>query len=836
MECVIFVPVSGQKEDYYTCPPVIQAGGNMETGQKTKSSADFKAMGAAKAIRHLDSSAKSGLSKARAADLLEKHGHNEIEEKRPNPALLFLSKFWGLTAWLLEAIIIISLLSQKYFDMIIVLALLFLNAAIGFVQEKNASDSIEALKRRLQVTSRTLRDGKWEQLPARELVPGDIIRIRTGDFVPADAIVISGEISADQSALTGESAAVAIRRDGLVYSGSIAVQGEATCIVVLTAARTYFGRTAQLVQLARPKLHIEEVISQVVTWLLAMVLVVLAIAFAYSLLEGFDPIAVLPLMLVLLLGAIPVALPAMFTVSMALGARELSSGGVLVTRLSAPDDAASMDILCVDKTGTMTMNKVAVASAMPLGGFGEDDAILYGALASREENRDSIDLAFIAAAKERNLPISGFRQKSFVPFSPSTRRTTAVVEGKEGRFTVMKGSVEVISGMCGLDAKSRRAIGAFVSGCAKNGNRALAVALSRQGSKPVLVGLVALYDPPRPDSPEVVSRLGELGVSVKMLTGDALPVAREIASMVGIGGRAISFSQIRQAGFGKAASLAEKAGVFAEIYPEDKYAIVKDFQSKGHIVGMTGDGVNDAPALKQAEVGIAVSSATDVAKGAASIVLTREGLSNMLEPIRVGRMMFRRINTWIVNKITKTILQVCFIVIAFILTGQYVISSSAMLLLVFMIDFVTISLSTDNVKWSRKPEKWDIGALVKVALALGSLLVAESLLLLHIGLAYLGVSPAMLSTFSFEILFYFTAFLIFVAREKGRFWESAPGAFLFSVIAIDMVAAAFLCTAGVLGLYPMPLGLTALVIAYSAFFSLFVNDWIKSLVLWDREG
>ncbi len=676
-----------------------------------------------------------------------------------------------------------------------------------------------------------LRGGKWESLPARELAPGDIVRLRTGDFVPADAIVVSGELSADQSALTGESEAAAKKADDIVYSGSIVSQGEATCIVVLTGAGTYFGRTAQLVQIAKPKLHIEEVISQVVTWLLAMVLIVLAFAFAFSLAKGFNPVEVLPLILILLLGAIPVALPAMFTVSMALGARELADNGVLVTRLSAPDDAASMDILCVDKTGTLTMNRVAVAKVMRLGKCSEDDVILYGALASKEENHDSIDMAFINAALERKLPVSSYAQKGFVPFSPQTRRTEAVLEGKGGRFKAMKGSVDSIAGMCGVSSKARLRLDGFVSDCAKSGYRALAVSKSRAGAKPVLVGLVALYDPPRPDSADVVAKLGELGVSVKMLTGDALPVAREIAGLVGIGRNAIKFSQLRGAQSGKAAALAEKSDVFAEIYPEDKYAIVRDFQARGHIVGMTGDGVNDAPALKQAEVGVAVSSATDVAKGAASIVLIREGLANMLEPIRVGRMMFRRINTWILNKITKTILQVCFIVIAFVLTGQYIISSSAMLLLVFMIDFVTISLSTDNVKWSRKPEVWNIGALVKVAIAQGFLLVIEALGLLYIGLAYLGVRQAMLSTFSFEILFYFTALLIFVVREKGRFWESAPSAFLFSVIGLDMLIAAFLSTVGILGLAPMPLGITAFVVAYAMFFSLFVNDWIKTLAL-----
>ncbi len=792
---------------------------------------DFEGMGAKSAIKALKSSASSGLDLNDASLRIEKHGYNEIPEKKANPLLLFLQKFWGLTAWLLEAIIVISWLSQKYFDAFIVLALLFLNAVIGFLQEKNASDAIAALKKKLEITSRALRGGRWVALPAREIVPGDIVRLRTGDFVPADAILVSGELSADQSALTGESAAVPKKPDDLLYSGSIISQGEATCIVVLTGAGTYFGRTAQLVQIAKPKLHVEEVVSQVVTWLLAMVFVVLAITFAVSILRGFNPIEILPLMLILLLGAIPVALPAMFTVSMAIGARELVGRGVLVTRLSAPDDAASMDILCVDKTGTMTMNRVAVAKVMQFGKYSEAEVILYGALASNEANHDAIDMAFINAARERKLSVSSFSQKGFTPFSPKTRRTEAIVEGKGGKFTAMKGSVDVIAGLCGIGGKARVHLDAFVFDCAKSGYRVLAVSKKRQGSTPELAGLVALYDPPRPDSADVVRKLRELGISVKMLTGDALPVAREIANLVGIGKNAVSFSKIKSAGSMEASVLAEKSDVFAEIYPEDKYAIVRDFQARGHIVGMTGDGVNDAPALKQAEVGIAVSSATDVAKGAASIVLMHEGLANIIEPILVGRMIFRRINTWIINKMAKTMLQVCFIVIAFIMTGQYVITSSAMLLLIFMIDFVTISLSTDNVKPSKKPEIWDINGLVGVAMVLGSLLVIEALGLLYIGLDYFKLPAGQLNTFSFEILFYFTIFLIFVVREKERFWKSSPSRTLLVILGADIVIAALISSIGILGLVALPLGHTLFVIAYAMFFMFVVNDWIKSVVL-----
>jgi len=796
----------------------------------TISADKYRDMDAKEAIQHLHSNTRLGFDAQEVRDRRERYGYNEIEEKKPNNIAILLAKFWGLTAWLLEAIIIISWFLQKYFDAAIVLALLVLNAIIGFLQEKNTSDAIAALKKRLRIYSRTLRGGKWGVLPSRELVPGDIIRLRVGDFVPADAILVSGGLSTDQSALTGESAAVQKNPDDQLYSGSAITDGEATCIVILTGAQTYFGRTAQLVQAAKPKLHAEEVVSQVVSWLLAIVLLVLVSVFAFSVLQGHNPLDILPLMLILLLGAIPVALPAMFTMSMALGARELAGKGVLVTRLGAPDDAASMDILCVDKTGTMTMNRVAVAKVLPFGKYDEDEVLLYGALASNEANHDPIDIAFISAAKERKLAVSSFSVESFTPFSPKTRRVEALVEGKGARFTAIKGSPKIMAGLCKVGAKMQSRMDAFALECAKGGYRVIAVAKKRRGFSPELAGLVALYDPPRDDSADVVKRLGELGVSVKMLTGDALPVAREIARRVGIAKNAISFSMLKAAGKAEAPGLAEKSGVFAEIYPEDKYAIVRDFQQRGHMVGMTGDGVNDAPALKQAEVGIAVSSATDVAKGAASIVLVHDGLANILEPIRVGRVVFRRINTWIINKITKTVLQVCFIVVAFMLTEQYVISSSAMLLLVFMIDFATISLSTDNARPSEKPDKWNIRSLVKVALVLGFLMVAEALGLLFIGLDYLHLGAGQLNTFSFEILFYFTLFQIFAARERGRFWKSAPSATLLAVLALDMLLAAVLSTVGAFGLEAIPLQHTLLVVLYTLTFTLAVNDWVKILV------
>jgi len=800
-------------------------------------------------LKILKSDPAIGLKETEVESRLRQYGYNEVLETKPNKLLLFLSKFWGLTSWMLELIIILSWFLHKNLDAYIVAGLLVFNAIIGFIQEQNAANAVEALKKKLQVKVRVLRDAIWKTMDARELVPGDIIRTRYGDFVPADIKIIKGWIGVDQSALTGESRQVEKTTNEIVYSGSIITRGEASGIVILTGASTYFGKTVQLVQIARPKLHIENIISQVVKWLLIIVAVLLLIAFVVSLLQGINPVRngvsngvnlleILPLMLVLLLGAIPVALPAMFTVSMALGSLQLVKSGVLVTRLNAIDDASRMDILCVDKTGTITINKMTIAKLIPFKGLNEDDVLLCGSLASQEANHDPIDIAFINAAREKNLLNNHFVQESFIPFDPKLRRTEATVKKDHREFKVMKGSFAVLAEICGLDDKEKAEAEMKINEFAKNGYRTLAVAKSAVDGeeKPQIVGLAALHDPPRPDSKNLIEEIRKLGVEVKMLTGDALPIAQEIARAVAIDGKIIKtpeWKELNESNPTKALKLAEKSSGFAEIYPEDKYLIVKNFQAKKHIVGMTGDGVNDAPALKQAEVGIAVSSATDVAKGAASIVLTDKGLIDVITPIKIGRMMFQRINTWILNKISRTVLKTCFVVFAFLILGKFVISATAMLIMIFMTDFVKISLSTDNVRWSQKPSVWDIKGLVKLAIVLGLIMVIEAFGLLFFGLHYFNLLQAqdLLNTFSFEILLFFAIFSILAVREKGHFWNSLPSKTLLAIILADVVFGIVLSTFGLLGLAAIPLNITLMVIGYAFIFSLVINDFIKYILL-----
>ncbi|HEY8688480.1 MAG TPA: plasma-membrane proton-efflux P-type ATPase [Chitinophagaceae bacterium] len=769
-----------------------------------------------------------GLNQNEVESNLKVYGYNEVSENKSNALFKFLSRFWGLTAWMLELIIVLSWFLHRHSDAYIVLGLLLFNAIVGFVQENNAANAVEALRKKLQINVKLLRDGTWKILPARELVPGDIIRIRIGDFVPADIKITSGEISIDQSALTGESLEIEKKTGEIIYSGSIVTKGEAMGVVTLTGANTKFGKTIELVKIAKPKSHIDEIISKVVKWLLLIVGLLLLIALVVAFLKGINILEILPLLLVLLLGAIPVALTAMFTVCMALGSKELVKQGVLVTRLNAPDDAASMDILYVDKTGTLTMNKLSVAKLQAAEDYKEEDVLLFGALASQEANHDSIDMAFINAAKQKNILNSSFIQKSFIPFDPQNRKTEATIKKENEEFKVMKGSFNVIAQVCGLDEKLIANWEVKVNEFGKEGFRTLAVAKANINDKPQFVGLVALHDPPRADSKQLINEIRSLGISIKMLTGDALPIAIEIAKAVDIGDTIIKASELKKADK-NIVELLEKISGVAEVYPKDKYDIVKAFQAKGHIIGMTGDGVNDAPALKQAEVGIAVSSATDVAKGAASIVLTQEGLVKILSPIKVGRMMFERINTWILNKIARTILKTCFIVVAFLIFGKFVMTATALLIMIFMTDFVKISLSTDNVKWSQSPAKWNINGLAKIGIVIGLLMTTEAFGILYIGLDYfhLKTDSEELNTFCFELLLFFAIFSIFVVREKNHFWHSAPSRTLLFLLIADMVLGIILTTFGLLGFKAIPLTQTFVVFIYTAVCSLIINDFIK---------
>jgi plasma-membrane proton-efflux P-type ATPase len=782
----------------------------------------------------------SGLTRAEVDVRRKQHGYNEVAIEKGHPVLTFLRKFWGISAWMLELIMLLSAVLGKYSDLAVVSALLVINAVLSSVQERRAAGVVEALRKRLQVGARVRRDSSWHVVPARELVPGDIVRVRPGDIIPADLKLLTGALTVDQSALTGESKDADKKPGEVLSSGSIVRRGEANGVVMLTGANTYFGRTTELVQQARPKLHIEAVVSKLVRWLFVIVGALLGVVVTLSVIRGAPLLEMAPLMLVLLMSAVPVALPVMFTVSMAVGSRELAKRGVLVTRLSAAEDAATMDVLCVDKTGTITMNQLAVTGVIPLEHATEADVLFAGALASQEANQDPIDLAFLAAAKGRHVfdHLPNVTPISFAPFDAKTRRTEAVVEQNGQRLRVMKGAVRTIAESCGLQAPAIEELEARVNESATKGYRTLAVARGPETGAPALIGLVSLYDPPRPDAKELIAALQDRGVAVKMLTGDALPVASEIARGVGlhdIKRMADLKAEIAQTGSNEKLDLFAGADGFAEVFPEDKYIVVQHLQAAGHVTGMTGDGVNDAPALRQAEVGIAVSTATDVAKGAASVVLTEPGLTNIVELVEQGRTIYQRILTWIINKISRTILKAAFVAVAYVVTGKFAVSALAMLLLTFMTDFAKISLATDNVRPSRKPETWNIGGFIIVSVALGVAMVAETLFFLWIGWSNFGLatSDTTLYTFSFLMLLYFAVFSVVSARERSWFWATLPSKTFLAAVAADVIAGTVLTLVGLPGFTPLPWWQTLALFVYAMVSCLILNDALKvAMIKW----
>lgn len=779
-------------------------------------------------LSSLHTDPNKGLSKSEAIRRLAVYGFNEVPEKKSSMVKEFLKKFWGVTAWMLELIMLLSWFLHRYTDLYIVTILLVANAIISFAQEWTLSKAVESLKKKLRMNVKVLRDGVWALVLAREIVPGDIITIKIGDFVPADMKIISGSLDVDQSALTGESLTIEKNPEDLVYSGSIVSRGEAIGVVTVTGTKTYFGKTVELVQQGKPRSHIETVVASITKWLLAFVFMIVLVVFIISMYRGLPPLEIFPLMLVLLMAGIPVALPAMFTVSMALGARKLSKKNLLITRLNVVEDAATMTILCVDKTGTLTLNQLAVAQVFACKGYMQHDVLLYGALASQEASLDPIDLAFITAAKQQNLPTLSYSLQKFIPFDPKTKRTEAVVE-KDGKGVhAYKGALFVMAKDFQLSQEESNSLAKQANAFAQKGFRTIVVAKGAD-DRAEIMGLVALEDPPRPEAKQTVRELRDLGITLKLLTGDALPIAEELAQKIDLDGKSLNFATYRDTKSSLSQALREN-DIFAEIYPEDKYNIVQAFQKNGQIVGMTGDGVNDAPALHAAEVGIAVNNATDVAKKAASVILTSPGLGPIKELISMGRLVFQRVNTWILNKLSRTVLKIGFIVVAFLVTGRFVISSREMLLLICMTDFVKISLATDNERISKTACHWDIPELNRIAIILGCAMVLEALVLLYIGMIYLHIPFQDVRTFSFAILFYFAVLSVFVVREKGHFWESTPSTTLLAIILVDILVGFIITTFGFIGFRPLPMAYSFLIMGYAMVFSLFANDFLKLYV------
>jgi len=749
----------------------------MKASLVVNNTSEYKAISTAEAFRSLETSA-DGLTNSEVQRRIQIFGFNEVAEKRANPLLAFLSRYWGPMPWLLELAIVLSVVLKHYLEAGIIFALLTINTVIGQIQSRGSQRALDALKKRLAINARVLRDSEWSTKEAREIVPGDIISVGLGDIVPADAKLISGNLSIDQSILTGESLPVEAQESAIIYSGSIVKRGEAKCVAVNTGANTFFGKTAELVKTAKPKSHQEQIMLAIVRYMMFLGVGALVLVAIYAAIIGTGILSIITFAVIFLMGAVPVALPAVLAIVQAVGAMELAKKGVLVTRLDSIEDAASIDILCLDKTGTITQNKLSVGEVIPFSDYTEPDVVMMAGLACQEQSKDAIDTVLLEYSRARDTNLNSYQCLSYTPFEPSTKRSEAVVSAGDKRFRVIKGAPQTVISLCqGLNEATKIKANQTVEELSLKGYRTLAVARSAEDDIDNIhfVGLLALADPPRPDSKAMIEDARALGIRPIMLTGDNIAIAKEIASQVTVGTRIIRMDEFRNSSETEQLKIIDESDGFAEIYPEDKYKIVKLLQSRGHMVGMTGDGVNDAPALKQAELGIAVSSSTDVAKASASMVLTEPGMGVMIDALKTSRHIYQRMLTWVINKVTKVIQVIGLLTVGFFWFHDIVVSLLGMALLIFANDFVTMSLATDNVKYTANPNKWNVRNITFASLVVGTLLVVEGVVALFVGTYYFHLQLEQLRTFTVLTLIFTSQFRVYIVRERNYFWYSRPG-------------------------------------------------------------
>jgi H+-transporting ATPase len=797
-------------------------------GSKPNAKDDLKSLPLPEVEKKLGSS-PDGLSQAEAQRRLAQYGYNEIAEKKTNPFLKFLTYFWGPIPWMIEAAVILSAVARHWPDFAIILLLLLANAVVGFWEEHQAGNAIAALKAKLAIKARVRRDGKWTTLEARELVPGDVIRVRLGDIVPADARLLEGDpVEVDQSALTGESLPVTRKTAETVYSGSIIRQGETDALVYATGQNTYFGKTAQLVQEAHTVSHFQRAVLKIGDYLIVLAVVLVVLILAVALFRGDPILTTLQFALVLTVAAIPVAMPTVLSVTMAVGARLLAQKEAIVTRLAAIEELAGVDVLCSDKTGTLTQNKLTLGDPFSVNGIPADHVILCAALASRAEDKDTIDIAVIGGLKN-DQALKGYQVVHFQPFDPVHKRTEATVKGTDGKeFKVTKGAPQVILELSANAGQVKPAVEKAVNEFAARGFRSLGVARADQEGKWQFVGVLPLFDPPREDSKATIATARQMGVNVKMVTGDQLAIARETARKLGLGTNILDASGFGDTKHHETAQLAEsieKADGFAQVFPEHKFHIVDVLQKRGHIVGMTGDGVNDAPALKKADCGIAVSGATDAARAAASIVLLTPGLSVIIDAIKESRKIFQRMNSYAIYRIAETLRVLFFMTLSILVFNFYPVTAVMIVLLALLNDGAILSIAYDKVHYMNKPEAWNMRVVLGIATVLGLAGVIASFGLFYLGERVYHLSRPVIQTLMYLKLSVAGHLTIFVTRTRGPFWSTRPARILLGAVIVTQLVATLIA---VYGLFMTPLGWGwALFVWGYALAWFFVNDRVK---------
>ncbi len=748
-------------------------------------------------------SSPEGLSQAEAQKRQAQYGPNEIAEKKTNVFLKFLSYFWGPIPWMIEVAVILSGVVRHWPDFGIILLLLFANAVVGFWEEHAAGNAIAALKAKLAIKAQVKRDGKWITPPARELVPGDVIHIRLGDIVPADARLLDGDpLEVDQSALTGESLPATRKSGDAVFSGSIIRQGEIDALVYGTGANTYFGKTAQLVQEAHTVSHFQKAVLKIGNYLIIFAVVMVAVIITVAILRGDPILTTLQFALVLIVAAIPVAMPTVLSVTMAVGARLLAKKKAIVTKLVAIEELAGVDVLCADKTGTLTQNKLSLGDPFCINNIPPEQVILNGALASRADNNDTIDLAVLAGVKNQDS-LKAYQITHFQPFDPVHKRTEATVKDKDGKtFTVTKGAPQVILALSANAGQVKADVDKAVNEFASRGFRSLGVARAEGDDGPwQFLGVLPLFDPPREDAKATIATALAMGVKIKMVTGDALAIAKETAKKLDMGTNildATGLGDVKREESTAMADSIEKADGFAQVFPAHKFHIVDVLQKRGHIVGMTGDGVNDAPALKKADCGIAVSGATDAARAAASIVLTTPGLSVIIDAIKESRKIFQRMNSYAIYRIAETLRVLLFMTAAILIFNFYPLTAVMIVMLALLNDGAILSIAYDNVHYKNQPEAWNMRTVLGIASVLGFIGPVAAFGLFYLGDRVFHLDHPHLQPMMYLMLSVAGHMTIFLTRTRGPFWSIRPARILWMAVLGTQIIATLIAVYGFL--------------------------------------
>ncbi len=777
-------------------------------------------------------SSPDGLTQAEAQKRLTQYGPNEIEEHKTNPLLKFLTYFWGPIPWMIEGAVLLSAAARHWPDFFIILVLLVSNALVGFWEERQAGNAIEALKAKLAIKARVRRDGQWITPLARELVPGDVIRLRSGDIVPADARLLAGDpVHVDQSALTGESLPATRKSGEAVFSGSIIRQGEIGALVYATGTDTYFGKTAELVQEAHTVSHFQRAVLRIGNYLIVLAVALVTVIIVVAIVRGDPILTTLQFALVLTVAAIPVAMPTVLSVTMAVGARILAKKKAIVSRLVAIEELAGVDVLCADKTGTLTQNKLTLGDLFTVNDVDAAQVIVDAALASRAENDDPIDLAVLGGLPDKNA-LQGYDVVHFQPFDPVHKRTEATVKAADGTtFKVSKGAPQVILALADNSNEVKPTVDKAVNDFAARGFRSLGVARADRDDNWQFLGVLPLFDPPRDDAKATIATAGDMGVKVKMVTGDALAIAKETATKVGLGTDildAARLGDVKHDETKRVAESIESADGFAQVFPEHKFHIVEVLQKRGHIVGMTGDGVNDAPALKKADCGIAVSGATDAARAAADIVLTTPGLSVIIDAIKESRKIFQRMNSYAIYRIAETLRVLLFMTLAILVFNFYPVTAIMIVMIALLNDGAILSIAYDNVRYRNEPEAWNMRLVLGISTVLGVIGVVSAFGLFALGERVFHLDRAHVQTLMYLKLSVAGHLTIFLTRTRGSFRSKPRPARLLFVAVVGTQTIATLIAVYGLFMTPLGWGWAAFVWGYAVIWFL-VNDRVKLL-------